>query len=52
MTDNRRSVLFDGVVLTVAHDEFKKLDVSSITNGNKVVYDVKGMLNNGADGKL
>ena len=43
---------FDGVILAVAHDEFKKLDISAITNGNKVVYDVKGMLNGGADGKL
>lgn len=43
---------FDGVVLAVAHDEFKSLDISSITNGKKVVYDVKGILGNEVDGKL
>jgi UDP-N-acetyl-D-galactosamine dehydrogenase len=44
---------FDGVILAVAHDEFQSLDVSSITNGNKVVYDVKGVLEEGViDGKL
>ncbi len=35
---------FDAVILAVAHDEFKTLDLSSITNGKKVVYDVKGIL--------
>lgn len=40
------------VVLAVAHDEFKSLDISSLTNSKSVVYDVKGMMNNGFDGKL
>ncbi|MEA4814679.1 MAG: nucleotide sugar dehydrogenase [Oscillospiraceae bacterium] len=35
---------FDAVILAVAHNEFKTIDISTITNGNKVVYDVKGML--------
>lgn len=44
---------FDAIILAVAHDEFKKLDVSTITNGNCVIYDVKGMLNEEViDGKL
>lgn len=45
--------MFDGVVLAVAHDEFKKLDLSPVVNGKSVVFDVKGMLNLGMiDGRL
>lgn len=36
---------FDGVVLAVAHDEFKQLDLSPVVNGKSVVFDVKGMFN-------
>lgn len=44
---------FDGVVLAVAHDEFKKLDLSQVVNGKSVVYDVKGVLEAGRiDGRL
>lgn len=43
---------FDGVVLAVAHSEFQQLDISKITNGKSVVYDVKGMMKEGVDGKL
>jgi UDP-N-acetyl-D-galactosamine dehydrogenase len=44
---------FDAIILAVAHNEFKDLNLSKITNGNKVVYDVKGMLNNrNVDGRL
>lgn len=44
---------YDAVILAVAHDEFKALDLNSITNGNKVVYDVKGiLLTEQVDGKL
>lgn len=45
--------MFDGVVLAVAHDEFKKLDLSPVVNGKSVVFDVKGMLDaNAVDGRL
>ncbi len=44
---------FDAIILAVAHNEFKDLNLSKITNGNRVVYDVKGMLNNRTvDGRL
>jgi len=43
---------FDGIVMAVAHKEFETLDISSLINGKSVVYDVKGMMNNGFDGKL
>lgn len=40
------------VVMAVAHDEFKSLDISSLINGNSVVYDVKGVYNNLANAGL
>lgn len=43
---------FDGIVMAVAHAEFENLDISSLINGNSVVYDVKGVMKNGFDGKL
>jgi len=35
---------FDAIILAVAHDEFKDLEIAKITNGTRVVYDVKGTL--------
>ena len=35
---------FDAVILAVAHDEFKSLDVKSLVKSNGVIYDVKGVL--------
>lgn len=35
---------FDAVILAVAHDQFKEINLESIFNGHSVVYDVKGML--------
>ena len=35
---------FDGVVMAVAHDKFKDIDLTKVTNGTSVVYDVKGVL--------
>ena len=44
---------YDAVILAVAHDEFKNLDIAHISNGNSVVYDVKGILSEEViDGKL
>jgi UDP-N-acetyl-D-galactosamine dehydrogenase len=44
---------FDAIILAVAHDEFKTLDIAKISNGTRVVYDVKGMLREEEiDGKL
>ncbi len=45
--------VFDAVILAVAHNEFRGLDLNQITNGVSVVYDVKGVLENDViDGKL
>ena len=43
---------YDAIVLGVAHAEFLKLDYQALRNPNSVLYDVKGVLGNLADGKL
>ena len=44
---------YDAIILAVAHNKFKELDLAKITNGTRVVYDVKGVLNEEViDGKL
>ncbi len=43
---------FDAIVLGVAHDEFKDLDIESLKKENAVVYDVKGMLQGAVEGRL
>jgi UDP-N-acetyl-D-glucosamine/UDP-N-acetyl-D-galactosamine dehydrogenase len=43
---------FDAVVLGVAHQEFLSLNLATLRNKNSVVYDVKGVLGDQADGKL
>ena len=35
---------YDAVILAVAHNEFKKLDIDSMVKSNGVIYDVKGFL--------
>jgi len=43
---------YDAIVLGVAHDTFSAIDYTSIKKENSVLYDVKGILGNIADGKL
>jgi UDP-N-acetyl-D-galactosamine dehydrogenase len=44
---------FDAIIIAVSHNEFKTLDFESLSNPNKVIYDVKGILPKGlADGRL
>jgi UDP-N-acetyl-D-galactosamine dehydrogenase len=43
---------FDAIVLGVSHDSFTTLDFGEIRKGNSVLYDVKGVLGDQADGKL
>jgi UDP-N-acetyl-D-galactosamine dehydrogenase len=43
---------FDTVVLGVAHKEFLELDISVLKNPKSILYDVKGVLGDKADGKL
>ena len=35
---------YDAIIHTVAHDDFKKLDLESLKNNKAVIYDVKGKL--------
>jgi len=43
---------FDALVLGVAHQEFLNLDLSQLQNSNSLLYDVKGVLGKGVDGRL
>jgi len=43
---------YDAVVVGVSHKEFFNIDYDSIKNENAVLYDIKGILGNKADGKL
>lgn len=44
---------YDALIMAVAHDEFKNIEIKSFLNDNAVVYDVKWILdNNIIDGKL
>jgi UDP-N-acetyl-D-glucosamine/UDP-N-acetyl-D-galactosamine dehydrogenase len=43
---------FDAIVLTVAHNEFKSIDLSMFKKENAIIYDVKGILGKKADAKL
>ena len=50
LSDNEK---FDAVILAVAHNQFKGLDVESLLVENGVVYDVKGTLDRSiVDGRL
>jgi UDP-N-acetyl-D-galactosamine dehydrogenase len=53
MTINQRpEIAFDAIVLGVAHAEFIDLDIHSLRKTFSVLYDVKGVLTEGVDGKL
>jgi len=43
---------FDAIVLGVAHKEFQTIDLSKLKKSNGVLFDVKGVLNEKADGRL
>lgn len=46
VTNIMPSEKFDAIVLAVAHDEFKTIDVESLSLPQNVIYDVKGVLSN------
>jgi UDP-N-acetyl-D-galactosamine dehydrogenase len=43
---------FDALVLGVGHNEFLNLDFGQLQNTTSVIYDVKGVLGKGVDGRL
>ena len=46
------SETFDAIVLGVSHREFTTIDLSKLKKSNGVLFDVKGVLNEKADGRL
>ena len=51
-TQTLPSSTFDAVVLGVAHQQFLGLDYAKFKKAHTIVYDVKGILGDLADGKL
>ena len=49
---DKPATTFHAVVLGVAHQEFLDLDINALRNKNSVLYDVKGVLGDKADGRL
>lgn len=43
---------YDAVILAVAHNQFKDLDIPALAKETSVIYDVKGILSCPVDGKL
>src|SRR5690606_34409032 len=41
---NSNEYKFDAIVLGVAHDEFREMDLEPLKKENSIVYDVKGQL--------
>jgi len=52
ITNEIPSATFDAIVLGVAHQEFLDLNIDALRNQKSVLYDVKGVLGDKADGKL
>lgn len=52
ITNDKPTQQFDAVVLGVAHNEFKTMHLQDFKKELSVIYDVKGILGDQADGKL
>ena len=53
VTNNMPEDKFDAVILAVAHDDFKSLDIKHLVKKSGVIYDVKGVLDREiVDGRL
>lgn len=48
---NSNEYKFDAIVLGVAHDEFREMDLEPLKKENSIVYDVKGVIT-GAEARL
>lgn len=44
ITSELPNIQFDAVILCVSHNEFKHIDIQTLTKNNSVIYDVKGIL--------
>lgn len=52
LLDSLESKKFEAIVLAVAHAAFEHINLQSLKAKNAVVYDVKGYLKDGVDGRL
>jgi UDP-N-acetyl-D-galactosamine dehydrogenase len=52
MLNQMPKTIFDAVVLGVAHAEFIEMNIDSLRKECSILYDVKGVLVDGVDGKL
>ena len=43
---------FDGIILAVSHDLFKKIDISNYKSDKSIVFDIKGFYSKDADYRL
>lgn len=43
---------YDSIILAVAHKEFLEIDFDKLSNGNTIIYDVKGFLGDKANARL
>jgi UDP-N-acetyl-D-galactosamine dehydrogenase len=50
--NQKPDMVFDAIVLGVAHTDFLDLDINSLRKNCSILYDVKGILVDGVDGKL
>jgi len=50
--NQKPTIDFDAVILGVAHTDFLNLDINSLRKKCSVLYDVKGILSDGVDGRL
>jgi UDP-N-acetyl-D-galactosamine dehydrogenase len=50
--NQKPNMVFDAIVLGVAHSNFLDLDINSLRKNCSILYDVKGILVDGVDGKL
>ena len=52
ITHHPSPIKYDAIVLGVAHQEFKTLNLEALKKDNAIVYDVKGILGENSDSKL
>ena len=52
LLESLNNMKFDSVIIAVAHEVFKNLNLKKIIKNKSVIYDVKGLLNQNFDGKL
>ena len=52
LLESIENIRFDAVIIAVAHEIFKNLNLKNIIRDKSVIYDVKGLFNQNFDGKL